>query len=218
MPLKFDSIFKDRPTSEQFVDSVVTPLTAEEAAYYLKTAWKIVEGEFPSDDTLAILWAQSALESGRWKLLRNYNYGNIKKRVGIKYTSYECGEVINGKHQMFYPYHPETFFAAWDSALEGAVGYIQFLKQRERYKKAYQALKEGNENLFVSYLKDGGYFTASLEHYKNLIGKLTKEFKNKKDTLIKWSPDISKDINAVANKTGNTIYDIFNALRNIFRL
>lgn len=191
--MKLHKGYEQRPNDPKFVDSVVTPLTEAEATYYLKTAWKKIYGVYPSTNALALLWAQSAGETGRWNLLRCNNWGNIKKRDDWKYTSYDAGEIltINGvtKHYMFYPYHPQTFFAAWDTPLEGAEAYIRFLSQRKRYKKAWVELMAGDPVAYCRELKAAGYFTADLAHYTRGVTRLTNEFKSKADTLTAWEPE-----------------------------
>ena len=190
--MKLHKGYEQRPKDSRFVDCVVTLLTEAEATYYLKTAWKNIYGDYPDINVLALLWAQSAGETGRWKFLRNNNFGNIKKRDDLKYTSYDAGEVltINGvtKHHMFYPYHPQTFFAAWDTPLEGAEAYIRFISQRKRYKKAWDELMKGDPVAYCRELKIAGYFTANLAHYTKGVVRLTNEFKKKADSLMTWEP------------------------------
>ncbi|KKN70842.1 hypothetical protein LCGC14_0427340 [marine sediment metagenome] len=178
-----------RPDDYKFMDSAKTPLTEAEAAYYLRAAWKNIYDVYPSVNSLALLWAQSAGETGRWKLLRCNNWGNIKKRTDTKWTSYDAGEVINGKHQMFYPYHPQTHFAAFDGPLAGAEYYIRFLSQRTRYKKAWVEVMAGDPVAYCRELKKAGYFTAGLAHYTRGVVSLTNEFKRKADALMTWAPE-----------------------------
>lgn len=184
--------YEKRPDDPRFVDCVVTPLTEAEATYYLKKAWEKIYGSYPSKDSLALLWAQSAGETGRWKLLRCNNWGNIKKRDEWKYTSYEAGEVLTiggvTKQYMFYPYHPQTFFAAWDSPLDGAEAYIKFLSQRTRYQRAWNELMAGDPVAYCRELKAAGYFTADLAHYTKGVVRLTDEFKRKAESLMSWEP------------------------------
>lgn len=188
--------YEQRPTDPNFTDVRATPLHEREIAYYLNQAWKQMHGRFPSKDTLAIIWSQVVLEAGRNtdrfenSKMRNYNYGNIKKNLDYSpyWTSYEAGEFLGGEHQMFYPYHPQTFFAAWKTPLEGALGYLKFLKHRKRYREAWAKLKEGDTRGYVAALKKGGYFTAPLDKYLGLVSRLTNEFKARYDDLMSWSP------------------------------
>lgn len=188
--MKLHPGYEVRPTDPNFMDMEVTPLTEAQATYYLREAWYALYGLYPSLDSLAILWAQTALETGRWKLLRCNNWGNIKKntRYSKHWTSYDAGEFLNGKHQMFYPYHPQTFFAAWTSAIEGASGYLEFLSKRKRYSNAWIELIKGDPVAYCRELKAGGYFTAPLDKYTALVVRLCNEFKKKSDALLSWCP------------------------------
>ena len=188
--MALDPKYNIRPTDEMFVDYVATPLTEEEATYYLKTAWIKLFGSAPSTNSLAILFAQSCLETGRWKMLRNNNWGNIKKRDGIQYTSYECSEILNGKNINFNPYNPQTFFASWPGPLEGAVGYLDFVSKKTRYQKAWEALKRGDVSSYVIELHNAGYFTADVNMYLKTTTRLYNEFLSKKDTLLAWTPPV----------------------------
>jgi len=189
--MKLHPGYKEKPNDPLFVDCVKTPLTEEEATYYLREAWKNVLGSEPTVDSLALLWAKSLGETGRWKMLRNHNWGNIKRRLGLKYTSYEAGEILQGKHQMFYPYHPQTFFAAWGTPLEGAEAYIDFLANpKSRYAKAWHEVVNSGDPVKYTYeLHKAGYFTAKLEVYTRGMVRLTSEFKRKADKLMAWEPE-----------------------------
>jgi hypothetical protein len=190
--MKLHPGYEKRPDDPRFVDCVKTPLTEEEATYYLRKAWKNVLGSEPTIDSLALLWAKSLGETGRWKLLRNNNWGNIKKKPQWKYTSYEAGEILQGKHQMFYPYHPQTHFAAWDTPLEGAEAYIDFLANpKSRYHKAWAVVVNSGDPVKYTYeLHKAGYFTAKLEVYTRGMVRLTSEFKRKADKLMAWEPEV----------------------------
>ena len=162
----------------------------------MREAWKEMHGIYPSKNTLAIVWSQVVLETGRNtdrvenSMMRNYNYGNIKKNLDYSpnWTSYDAGEFLGGKHQMFYPYHPQTHFAAWKTPLDGALGYLNFLKNRKRYANAWIELKAGDAVGYVKELKAGGYFTAPLDQYTKVVVRLTNEFKGKYDKLMAWQP------------------------------
>jgi hypothetical protein len=183
--MKLHPGYEKRPDDPNFVDMERTPLSADEMALYLREGFRSLEGE-PTNDIVAILWSQAVLETGRDKnsMMRNYNYGNIKKNLDYSpnWTSYDAGEFLNGKHEMFYPFHYQTFFAAWKTPLDGAKGYITFLKHRKRYVKAWAELLKGDTVAFVRELKAGGYFTAPLDKYTALVVKLTNEFHKKYDS------------------------------------
>ena len=191
--MALDPKYNKRPEDSLFEDMVVTPLKEEQSAYYLKTAWLELFGTEPSLKSLAILWAQSALETAHWSLLRNNNWGNIKKRDGIKYTSYDCSEVVNGVNINYKPYHPETFFAAWDNPLDGAKGYLKFISEKTRYKAAWVKLQAGDPLGYVYALKAGGYFTAPVDKYYKTVMALYNTFMAKSTVLLAWAPPVPEE-------------------------
>lgn len=193
------------PDKALYIEPVSVTFSENEAAYYLREAWKNIYGEYPQDKSLAILWSQTALETGRFKVqFMNYNYGNIKKRHagnrvdklgrvthrynddGRFYTMFGCSEVINGKEIWFDPPAIETHFRAYKTAIEGAEDYIKLVSQRSRYVKAWQALLAGDPVQYVKELRAGGYFTASLDRYTKTVVSLTNEFLRRRDELLAW--------------------------------
>jgi hypothetical protein len=178
----------------------VKTLEQGEAAVALKAAWNSCFQADPSNDSLALLWAQSALETARWKAIHCYNYGNIKKRHanpqfnieddGHDWCMYRCNELLNGKLCWFDPPHPQTHFRAYSTAEEGAKDYINFVANRSRYKKAWQEVMNGDPAAYSHELKVAGYYTASEDLYTRGVVALTNEFKQKADKLLSWTPDV----------------------------
>ena len=183
--------YKERPSDSLFRDCVPTTLTEEELAFYLRQAWKEIYNAEVTKQQLCILWCHTSLEVGRGKFIYNNNFGNIKRREGQPYTSYKCNEILNGKAHWFEPYHPQTFFQSWDSPVEGAKAYLQFLNKK-RYQPALQALKEGSIEKYCAKLKEGGYFTADLNYYTNLMVKLSKSFDKKSEIFMTFIPESYK--------------------------
>lgn len=182
--------------SGKLVETIPTPLTESEAAYNLREGFKLVTGEYPSVNSLAILWAHTALETSlpgkRFGRILNNNWGNIKKTKDHDYCMYACSEIINGKNINFVPPHPETHFNAYPDAVTGAKEYIEFISKRVRYQPAWQELLAGNPTKYCAELKKGGYFTADLIGYTNTLTKLTNEFKKKSETLLSWKPPVKE--------------------------
>lgn len=176
----------------QYIEDKLTHLSEAEAAYGLREAWKELFGSYPPDKTLALLWSQTALETERFKSLRCYNWGNIKKKHspddGHYFTMYYCSEIINNKEQHFHPPHEQTHFRAYVDVVSGAKDYLSLLSTKKRYQQTWQALKLGDPVLFVAELKKGGYFTAGLERYTKAVVSLTNEFLRRKNKLLKWDP------------------------------
>lgn len=82
----------------KFLQAKKTILTEAEGTYALKTAWKRIYGVEPSENSLAVLWAKACLETGRFKSMWCYNFGNIKRKQNDEinfFTMYECGEEVS---------------------------------------------------------------------------------------------------------------------------
>ena len=172
----------------ELIPAAKTKLTEAEATYALREGWKLVFGEYPSIDSLSILWAQSALETGRWTFIWNYNFGNIKRHDDHDYCMFRCNEVIGGKVVWFDPPDPQTWFCAYPSAVDGAREYIEFVSQRSRYKLAWAQLVAGSAIKYCAALKTAGYFTADLVSYTKGVVSLCEEFKRKAPTLLDYTP------------------------------
>jgi len=161
-----------------------------EAAVALREAWHNIYGEYPSDRALALLWAQSALETGRWKSIHCFNFGNIRKvhnpDDGHCFTMYEGNEIIKGKSIWFKPPEPLSHFRGYKSVIEGAEDYISLVSQRKRYKKAWAMVMAGDPIGYCRELKAAGYFTANLDHYTKPVVSLTNEFMRRRDELLAW--------------------------------
>lgn len=168
---------------QRLIKDKITTLTEEEAAYALNEAWNNLYGYYPHVDSLSILWAQSALETGRWKIIHCYNFGNIKKTEGHDYCMFRCSEVLNGKNIYFDPPHTQTHFNAYEDATAGATEYLEFISKRPRYKSAWDQVKLGNPNKYCAELRLAGYFTADLISYTKGVVSLVNEFKKKYNTF-----------------------------------
>jgi hypothetical protein len=187
---------KDWYKDPQYLELSEKPLEQGEAAVALREAWKRVYNKYPSDESLALLWSQSALETGRWKKIRNYNFGNIKKRhANPKYkvkddthyfTMFRCNEVLKGKLKWFDPPHIQTHFRAYKTVIDGAEDYIVFVSKKKRYTKAWEQVLKGDPKAYSQELKKAGYYTASEEKYTKGVVSLTNEFLRKKETLLAW--------------------------------
>jgi hypothetical protein len=126
----------------------------------VRAALETLQGKTPSREFVAILTAQCALESGRWRSMHRNNPGNIKASATYEYffTQYRCNEVIGGKVEWFDPPHPQTNFRAFLDLETGVIDYLRFLSGRKRYAAAWVAAERGDVVGFVRALKAGGYF------------------------------------------------------------
>lgn len=176
----------------KLIEDKITLVSEAEASYALREAWKRLYDKYPSVDSLALLWAQWALESGRGKFCHLYNFGNIKKQYkpddGHDWCMFRCSEILNGKEYWFNPPHIQTHFRAYQNSTDGAYDYITFLSKRKRYLLSWEQVKKGDASAFVHELKKAGYFTADEERYKKAVVKLTEEFKKKYSVFLLWKP------------------------------
>lgn len=187
----------------QYRHTTVRKLEQGEAVYALREAWKNIHGEYPEDKSLALLWAQSALETGRWKDIKNNNFGNIKKvhnlygrqDDGHMFTMFATGENLwNSKlqrteYKWFEPPHIQTHFRAYDSITAGAEDYINLLRTRNNFKAAWKQVLIGDPAAFSKALKAGMYYTADEATYTRAVVSLTSEFHRRRDEFFAWKPE-----------------------------
>ncbi len=180
-----------------------TPLTFREAASALETALGQLIGGPPTVKTLALALAHTALETGRWQSLYNYNWGNVKA-LGTYSGPYTClgtlakpvNEVIGGQVFWFIPEsevtgkngeligerwavppgHPQSRFRAYPNAAVGAERYVRLLGDTSRYVDAWEQLLAGNAAQFVTELKKASYFTGNEVKYRDAVVSLQQEF------------------------------------------
>lgn len=177
-----------------YVDPVKTPLTLAEAASAMRTALSAGKTELVRDDILALAIAKSALETGRWRSMWNWNWGNVK--AGPKYagmfTCTRLNEVLAGKVVWFSPQgeegpnglvgeecavppgHPQTRMRAYANRYDGAYEYVDALSRH--FPRSYEALFTGEAGSFVRTLKAERYFTAAEGPYLSAVAKLQQEF------------------------------------------
>ena len=154
-----------------------TVLTSHEAMTALKVAWRAVFSNDPTTDQLALLWAQSALETGRFKSIWNYNFGNIKQTDDHDYYMIRCDEYIAGKHVWLDPPDRGTWFNAYESAEAGAIEYINFLANKHNYQACWQEVINGDPIAFCHQLKLAHYYTADEASYTKGVVSLFNEIK-----------------------------------------
>lgn len=180
-----------------YVAPVSTPLTLDEAIDRMRQGIHVATGEPPSNTALALALAKTALETGRWKSMWNWNWGNIKAGESFDgmYTCITLNEVLNGKTVWFAPGgqldrkggdvtglawavppgHPQTRMRAYANGYDGAQEYVSFVADG-RYADAWARLLEGDAVGYVHALKLKGYFTADEATYARGVQSLFREF------------------------------------------
>lgn len=150
-------------------------------AVEMTAAWRALRDETPKRESILVLMAHSALETGRWKSCHCWNLGNVKSKEGDgrDYTFFRCNEVIKGKVVWFDPPHPETRFRAFRTLREGALDHLAFLMGMKRYAHAWPYVLNADPVAFVHALKAGGYFTADPIPYARSVASIFYEYERK---------------------------------------
>ncbi len=146
-----------------------TPLGPSEAAAHLHEAWKTELGN-PPPRAVGILWAQWALETGRGKHMRGFNYG------GLKGTSPEGKSAVFSTREGFgeTEHRIRSRFRVYDDAGQGARDYVRTLATS--YPEAIERARAGDAAGFSDALARARYFTASPDAYKSAIVSLEREY------------------------------------------
>lgn len=150
------------------------------------------------EHTVLGLLAQSALETGRWKSLWNYNFGNVK--AGESYEGFftclpRVSEVLDGVEVFFTPQgrleydggpiegkvwdvppgHPQTRFRAFETVDGGVDAWLTALTQN--FPIALQSLRAGaGMTDYAAVLKRQRYYTGNEQAYAKAISSLYNEY------------------------------------------
>lgn len=177
-----------------------TPVTPEQVFLALATAWQLLTGSAPDRKIIHILHAQSALETGHWKSIMNFNLGGAKKhgdndwcfftttetwptaRAQSELASSKPGSEVtlvrtnpNGTMTLRYSGKQRmNCFASWETLDEAAEAHLGLLFRR--YPKALERAKVGDATGYVRELKRGGYFTASEEEYSRIVNSISRRY------------------------------------------
>jgi len=167
----FEALMASRATATAQAPSLVAPvrtrLDGNQASEALRAAWTHVTGEPPSEQTVAILTAQWAHETGNGASMYNYNFGGIKGMgpSGLS-VSQRTKEGFGASERTI-----TDRFRAYRTAEEGATDYVQLLTRR--FPEAVQAAQNGDPGGFVAGLKQRGYFTGDATAYARSVSSIT---------------------------------------------
>jgi len=147
-----------------------TPMGPRLAGETLAWAWHDVTGHRARAETVAVLWAHWALETGRGKQMVDFNFAGLKGRApggtsSLVWTRERTGD---GKTRI------RSRFRAYRSAEEGARDYVRTL--HARFNGAFVAASEGDARGFAEALEDVGYFTEDPQAYRRAIESLAREY------------------------------------------
>lgn len=200
----------------------ITKISVQDMLYSLALAWYELFSAYPSKESLLVLLAQTSLETGQYKSVHCWNFGNIKgaENDGFDYTFFKCNELVKlqtaknmvnssikdgGFAQItgvrpdgfawiwFYPKNKYCRFRAFSSANEGCVMYLSFLKKKYSKSPAvWNSILQGDPAGFCHYLKLNNYYTADETIYTRGVVNLFNQFKKLEYDLEKL-PIFSED-------------------------
>jgi len=153
------------------VPAVSTKLSVAVARSALLEGFRQAEGRNPTGNVLALLMAQSALETGNWQQIQNNNFGNLKTGSSWEgdWTTFPCGESGTS-----YPAgDPHCFFRSYPTPGAGAADYVRLLTRRAHWREGLLSGSpvEFNEALSRRDNEAGiyPYYTADPTRYGNLL-------------------------------------------------
>lgn len=176
-----------------------TPVTPEQVFLALATAWQMLAGSPPDRKLLHILHAQSALETGHWRSIMNYNLGGAKRHRPHDWCFFTTTERLphaqadqqlasskpgaevtlvrqdaTHKTLRFSGKQSMNCFASWEDLDSAATAHLELLFRR--FPAAIEAAKKGDATGYVRELKKRGYFTASEEEYTKIVNSIARRY------------------------------------------
>jgi hypothetical protein len=120
-------------------------------------------------NSIRVLMAQSALETGWWHHVHCYNFGNMKHVPGDghDYCQFPCNEVIGGRTVPFSPPSPACSFVAFQNMNDGMNYYYNRMKTR--FSSSWIAVINQDPSDFCHRLKMQGYYTANEAQYTHSV-------------------------------------------------
>jgi len=164
---QFDQALTRALTTGGVVAAQHTRLSGSAAAAALERAWAARTGSAPQRETVAVLAAQWAHETGRGASMYNFNFGGIK-------GSGPSGLSVEQRTREGWGATETTIrdrFRAYRTAEEGAADYLALLEKR--FPGAVEAAARGDSQGFARELKARGYFTGNEAAYARSLASLS---------------------------------------------
>lgn len=159
------------------VPAVKTTYNQQQVIKAFVTAWFKQFNEIPKKESIGVLYAQNALETGGTVSMWNNNVGNVKfvpsknqdddnEKEYMMLTN--VWEIIKGVKKYYQPPDTATWFRSFPTLEDGIAEHLDFLKNH-KYKSAWTAVESGNPAAFAHLLKLGYYYTApEADYVKNM--------------------------------------------------
>lgn len=201
----------------KLVPTVKTTYNLNQLIFGLVEGWFKRFGEIPKKESIGVLYAQNALETGGTVAMWNNNIGNVKFVPNTANPSADDGkmymmlanvwEIVNGQKVTFQPPHPATWFRAYPTLGDGIAAHMDFLRNH-RYAKAWIAVDAGDPAGFAHLLKLAGYYTAPEADYIKLMNYYFNRFM-KDNTYEKAVDQLTNPANVQQNAFTGAINRIF---------
>ena len=184
-----------------------TPVSPEAVFISLASAWQSLTGSMPDRQMLHIFHAQSALETGHWKSVSNYNLGGAKRHGDCDWTYFTTTERLPSetadkyvasskpgaevtvlkvdqgfKTLRFSGKQQMNCFASWETLDDASRDHLLMLFRR--FPKAVERAKAGDPKGYVKELKKAGYFTASEDEYSKIVESIAKSYTKKLESVM----------------------------------
>lgn len=144
-----------------------TPLSTSEAQEILARALgERTAPDSPTPNQLALVWAQSALETANWQSMHGFNFGNVIATSQWLEDGKPTIELNDSGNMRLFRVYPD--------ALTGARDYVGTLWRRPERRAG---LLSGHPATFARALKvPPAYYEASLERYLGTLVPLWRQF------------------------------------------
>lgn len=203
----------------KLVPAVKTNYTLNQLVRGLVEGWYKKFGALPKKESIAVLYAQNAIETGSTVAMWNNNVGNVKfspsknpdNDTGKDYMMLNnVWEIINGQKVIFQPPNKQTWFRSFPTLGDGIADHYEFL-MNHRYKTAWASVENGNPAEFAHQLKKAGYYTAPEADYIKLMNLYFNKFMKAttfETVAVELTPVPTPDIPVVEEKKSVNIFDV----------
>lgn len=175
------------------VEAVRTPATPQDIAFEMYKAYRSFFGNpHPNPDSIRVLMAQWALETGWGKSMWCYNIGNAKSRPGDGYDHcfFRCNEILSRRTAerlakesslatitkyrddglcvvWFDPKHRYCRFRAFRDLFDGTYDHLKMLVTI--FDESWKYVEAGDPAEYSRALKRQGYYTADERQYTRVL-------------------------------------------------
>lgn len=170
------------------VKRVRTEISTPQMAQAISEGWRELFGTTPSQDQVAMVLAQNALETGHRKSMWNYNIGNITTDGKGKYNYFD--DLTTDEQMKPGVWQKKNLkYRAYPSLRDGVLDYLKFISSK-RYSGAWKYILNPDPVAFSKSLKEAGYYTANEAGYTKTLSKLYNQYAKSNIPLNDGKPEM----------------------------